>query len=160
MVRLEAMSEEDFEASVCRAIRRHAADQVRRGVWTEDEADRASRADFAELLPHGRETPSFHFCNLVDERDGSRVGETWYNVRMKGGKTQVWVDWIWIDPPFRRRGHASNVLRHFEAMAVKLGADRVGLHVLSDNEIALALYAKLGYRTTDVRMAKVLHPPA
>lgn len=160
MVQLEAMSEEDFEASISRGIPRHAADQVRRGLWTEDEAEQASRADFAELLPQGRETPHHHFCNIVDEKAGSRVGETWYSVRMKGGKTQVWVDWIWIDPPFRRRGHASNVLRHFEEMAAKLGADRIGLHVLSDNESALALYAKLGYRTTDVRMAKILNPPA
>ena len=120
---------------------------------------RPSRADFAELLPQGRETPHHHFCNIVDEKTRSRVGETWYSVRMKGGKTQVWVDWIWIDPPFRRRGPP--VMSFVTSRRWPPNWEPIDhLHVLSDNESALALYAKLGYRTTDVRMAKILNPPA
>ena len=160
MVQLDAMSEEDFQASKARAIPRHAANQVRRGVWVAEEAEAASREYFAELLPQGRETPHYHFCNIVDEKTASRVGETWYSVRTKGGKTQFWIDWIWIEPTFRRRGFATQVFRLFEQMAIEAGADRVGLHVLADNDCALALYAKLGFRTTNMSMAKMLHPPS
>ena len=39
------------------------------------------------------------------------------------------------------------------------GAERVGLHVVSENEGALALYNKLGYAVTDLLMAKVVAPP-
>ncbi|EQD50355.1 GCN5-related N-acetyltransferase, partial [mine drainage metagenome] len=136
-----------------------AADQVSRGIWTEEEASEASRAEFAELLPQGRETPHYYFSNIVDEESGSRVGETWYSVRAKGGKTQFWIDWIWIEPQFRRRGYATQVFRHLEEEAGKMGADRIGLHVLTDNDGATALYSKLGYRTTNLRMAKILGPP-
>ncbi|HXQ48382.1 MAG TPA: GNAT family N-acetyltransferase [Thermoplasmata archaeon] len=152
------MSDPDFEASRARAIPRHAADQVRRGLWTEKDAEAASRAEFAQLLPQGRSTPFYHFCHIVDGPTGARVGETWYIVRTHGGKVQFWIDWIWIDPPHRRRGLASQVLRHLEEEAVRLGADRVALHVVADNEGAIALYSKLGYRTTNMRLSKPLSP--
>ncbi len=155
-VRLEPMTELDFQESVKRAIPRHAAEQVRRGFWTEAEATDASRAEMAQLLPQGRATPHYHFCNIVDARDGSEVGETWYNVQVKGGKAQFWIDWIWIEPQLRRRGYASQVFRHFETEAAEQGADRIGLHVLADNDSALALYSKLGYVTSNMRMTKLL----
>ncbi len=159
MIRLEPMSEAEFQASRDRAIPRHAADQIRRGLWREEEAAEASRAEFTELLPQGRETPDYHFSSIVDEESGSHVGETRYSVRAKGGKTQVWIDWIWIDPQFRRRGFATQAFRRFEEEARKLGADRIGLHVFADNDGAIVLYSKLGYRTTNLRMAKLLGPP-
>lgn len=158
VVRLEPMSEGDFQESLDRAIPRHAAEQVRQGLWTKEDAVEASRLEFDQLLPLGRETADYHFCQVVDEGTGSRIGETWYVVRSRGGKTQFWVDWIWIEPQFRRRGAATQVFRQLEEEARKLGADRVGLHVRNDNDAAKAPYTKLGYRTTNLRMVKLLSP--
>ncbi len=157
-VRLESMSEADFDASRDRAIPRHAADQVRRGLWTEEESLEASRVEFAQLLPQGSATPHFHFCNVVDESTKSVLGETWYSVRAMGGKVQFWIDWIWIEPRYRRRGYATQVFRYFEKEAAKLGADRIGLHVVVENDGAIALYSQLGYQTTNLRMTKLLNP--
>lgn len=112
-----------------------------------------------ELLPQGRNTPHFHFCNIIDDLSGSVVGETWYNVQSKGGKLQFWIDWIWIEPQFRSRGFATQVFQHLEAEAVERGADRVGLHVLAENDVAIALYSSLGFEFTNHRMSKVLRPP-
>src|SRR5579863_2144297 len=159
-IRLEPMSEEDFQTSKRRGISIRAEEHIRRGLWTSADAEAASAADFEELLPQGRETPHFHFCNIINELDGSRIGEAWYNVRTKGGKTQFWVDWIWVDPAYRRQGYATQVLWLFEKLATDFGADRVGLHVLADNYVALALYAKIGYQTTNMGMAKPLRPLA
>lgn len=153
-VQLEPMSEEDFRVSLRRAIPRYASEMVHRGTWAKGKAMAASREDFAAILPQGRDTPHKRLCNILDGRTGSRVGETWYTVQEKGGKMQFWVDWIWIAPDYRRRGYATRVLEGMEREAASAGADRVGLHVLAANDGAIALYSKLGYGTTDLRMAK------
>jgi ribosomal protein S18 acetylase RimI-like enzyme len=159
MTRLEAMTEEDFQESLERSIQRHATEYARRGLWTEDAALEASRLGFALLLPQGRATPHRRFCNVIEETLGSRVGETWYTVEEKGGKVQFWMDWILIDPPHRRRGHATRVLGLLEEEALRLGADRTGLSVWVDNPGAVALYAKLGYVATNMRMMKPIGRP-
>ena len=156
MVRLEPMSAEDFQACANRSIARHAADQVSRGLWTEEAALEASRSDFAQLLPEGRETPNRHFVNVIEVSSGRRVGEAWYLAEVKGGKTQFWIDWVFIEPQHRRRGYATQVLQQLAAEASRLGADRVGLSVLSDNVEALALYTKLGFRQTRFGMSRPL----
>jgi len=152
------MDEEEFRASLSRAIARHARDAVSRGVWTAAEADAASISEFDQLLPRGWTTPGFHFRKVVQEQDGATVGETWFNVRKLGGKVQLWIDWLWVDPDRRRQGIATEALRLLEEEARNAGADRMGLHVLADNTAAIELYTRLGYTSTSVRMTRPLNP--
>jgi ribosomal protein S18 acetylase RimI-like enzyme len=158
VIRLEEMGREEFEASLRAAVARRTQEQVERGVWSASDAGEASRREFAQLFPDGGETPHFRFCRVVDAASGHRVGETWYSVETKGGKVQFWVHWIWIEPPDRRLGYATAVLEQLEREATERGADRMGLFVASDNTEALALYTKLGFNTTNMRMAKRLRP--
>lgn len=155
-VRLEPMSEEDFQESIRRSIPRHAADYVRRGLWAGDASLERSEKEFAQLFPNGRETPDRHFANVFDAENNVRVGETWYLAQEQGGKLRFWVDWIWIDPQHRREGYASATLRLLEVEAERLGADRVGLSVWFDNPGAIALYSKLGYAPASMWMMKSL----
>ena len=145
MVRLRPMSEEEFARSLDSAIRRHAEDSVRRGQWRGPEALEASAAEFRLYLPQGRATAGAHFCHLEDEGSGATVGELWYHVLTNGGTTRVWVDWVWVDPPHRRRGFASAALRAVEEEAIRIGAIRIGLSVYADNPGARALYERLGF---------------
>jgi ribosomal protein S18 acetylase RimI-like enzyme len=154
MLRLEPMTEEEFQESLARSIARHASDRARRGLWSEAGALEASRAEYDELLPQGRATPSRHFCTLIDNGTGGRVGETWYTVEERGGKVRFWIEWLWIDPAHRRRGHATEALRRLEAEARTLGADRTGLNVWTDNPGAMELYRKLGYTPASLQMMK------
>ena len=149
MIRLDPMSEGEFRASLARAIPRHAAEEVRRGHWTEEEAAGSSQTDFSQLLPQGRETPNFHFCWIVDEESGTRVGETWYNMQTKGGKMQFWIDWVWVEPQFRRRGYATRVFHHLEEQAARVGADRIGLHVLTYRAKGRVPYPSLRERNVE-----------
>ena len=155
-VRLEPMSEEDFQESRRRSVPRHAADYVRRGLWAETGSLEASEKEFAQLLPNGRETPNRHFANVVDVKAGERVGETWYLVQESGGKLRFWIDWIWIEEEHRRKGFATATLLRLEEEARQLGADRVGLSVWFDNPGAIALYSKLGYAPASMWMMKSL----
>lgn len=156
MTRLEPMSEEEFARSYDRGVARQAEEMVRRGLWSREEAPAAARSDMHELLPHGRATPGFSFCSIVDDPSGDRVGEAWYSTDVKGGRTHFWVHWIFVDRPHRRRGHARRTLELLEERAREAGADRIGLHVLADNDEALALYAKVGFRASSHRLAKRL----
>lgn len=158
-IRLQPMSEADFEESVGWAIPRRAAELVRRNLATEPTSLATSRAEFSELLPEGWRTPGHHFCVVIEEVSGGRVGETWYDLRENGGKVHFWIDWIWIVPEYRRRGFATSVLRRLEEEARKSGADRVGLSVWADNTGAVALYSKLGFLPTMQRMVKALERP-
>jgi GNAT superfamily N-acetyltransferase len=155
-VRLEPMSEADFRESVRRSISRHAADYVRRGLWSEKASLEAMEKEFARLLPNGRETPDRCFANVVDSGSGRRVGETWYTAQEQGGRIRFWVDWIWIDSEHRRKGYATATLLRLEGEALKRGADRIGLSVWFDNPDAIALYSKLGYAPASMWMLKLL----
>jgi len=152
------MSEEEFRASLESSIPRHAAIRVEEGRWIEAESLAASRHEFAQVVPQGRDTPNRHFCTIVDDGTGSRVGETWYSVVPQGGKAQFWVDWMWIDPEFRRQGYATQALRLLETEAERRGADRLGLSVRVANEGAVALYSRLGYAASNLHLWKMLRP--
>lgn len=153
-IRFEPMTAAEFEASVRAGIARRAEEQAEHGIWSHADAAEASRAEFAQLLPQGRDTPHYRFCTVIDTALGERVGECWYSVEAKGGKVQFWLHWVWIDPQHRRRGLARSVLLMLEKEALARGADRLGLYVAADNVGAFALYSQLGYRVTNMRMAK------
>jgi GNAT superfamily N-acetyltransferase len=155
-LRLVAMSAAEFDACLDRAIRRLAIDLERRGIEPAGRALAASRRDFAQLLPEGRKTPNRHFCTVVEGPRGRRVGETWYLAEDRGGRKRFWIDWIWIDPPYRRKGRATRLLGLLERLAADAGATRVGLSVVADNAAARALYAKAGYAPSRLHLEKHL----
>jgi len=154
MVRLVPMNAAEFRESFEQTVSRRATDSVRRGSWTKEKATEAARAELAGFLPQGRETPSHHFVKVVDESNGKQVGEAWYSAREEGGRVRFWIDWLWTDPSQRRRGYATAVLQKLSHEAAKLGADRIGLYVFSDNPHAVALYSKLGFTTSVMGLTK------
>jgi ribosomal protein S18 acetylase RimI-like enzyme len=158
-VRFEPMDEAQFQDSLERSVVRHAADMARRGHWTEAASRETARAEFAQLLPEGRQTANHRFRTIVDPASGTRVGETWCTVRFHGGKTQYWVDWLWIDEPHRRKGFGRAALRALTEEAVREGADRLGLFVIADNLPARSLYEDLGFREESRRMILRLAAP-
>ncbi len=113
-----------------------------------------SRKEYAELFPQGRGTPGHHVFDIVENAGSLIVGELWYSCRPGGGKLRFIIEWIQIDPAYRRRGYATEVFRMVEADACTLGADRVELHVWMDNPGAYALYTRLGFTTHVVSMSK------
>lgn len=154
MVRLVPMNDAEFRDSFERNVVRRATDSVHRGVWAKEKATEAARAELTTFLPQGRASPNHFFVKVVDESHAKQVGEVWYSAREEGGKMRFWVDWLWTDPPQRRRGYATAVLQQLSREAAKLGADRMGLYVFSDNPHAVALYSQFGFTTWVMGMTK------
>ncbi len=158
-MRLEPMSANEVRSSIARGIVRSARENVARGLWARRVALTTSRKEYAELLPRGGATAGFSFVKIMDGQRGKRVGEAWFSVAAKGGRTHFWIHWLFVEPRYRRRGYARFVLREMAARARAAGADRLGLHVLADNTPARALYARMGFVPTSLRVARMLESP-
>jgi GNAT superfamily N-acetyltransferase len=158
MVRLVPMSAEEFRDFIARKPIQIAETQVRLGIWQPDEASELARAELAEWIPEGLNTPDHHFCILKDEATGDKLGELWYCLRPRGRRKQLFVCWIAVDEMHRRRGHATAVLHEMILEANRLGAYLVALGVDGDNLPALSLYTKLGFVPKNIFMAKPVAP--
>lgn len=158
MVRLEPMTRGDLEGFLDTLDRGYAEEHARAGTWSREQALERARAETAELLPNGVDTPDQYLRVVLDEVSGERVGEVWYALRDEGGIKQLWIFWIGIDPAHRRKGYAAQVLSGLEAEARRLGVAHLALHVFGQNTGAIALYQKSGYVATNLVMRKTLAP--
>ncbi len=82
-------------------------------------------------------------ASLVADRDGSGVGLG--NLGVRG--EDAWIGGVGVVPPARRSGVGETLMRALHEQARERGVRRVWLEVIVENTGALALYAKLGYRT-------------
>ena len=62
------------------------------------------------------------------------------------GRGHVYVDELWVEPGFRRRGIARALMRKADELAAAREAMGVRLYVNTDNPAAQALYERCGYR--------------
>lgn len=152
MVRLVPMVASEFDDYIDRTTREYAEDNVRAGRWTAAEALQEAGKQIRELLPRGIDTPNHFLFTIVAEPDAERVGILWLAVEPRGG----FVYDLRIDESHRRKGYAEAGMRLAEDLVKNRGAKRISLHVFGDNGGARKLYAKLGYRETNVAMSKEL----
>jgi ribosomal protein S18 acetylase RimI-like enzyme len=131
---------QDWAADIARVEELPDADAIR-------EATRRTDAS----LPEGVATVGHHLHAIL--RGDERIGTLWFSV---DEQRRAFLDDITIDAPFRRRGHGARAIALLEARAKELGLVRIDLHVYRDNPAAIALYEKLGYRTTGLKMRKNL----
>jgi ribosomal protein S18 acetylase RimI-like enzyme len=68
----------------------------------------------------------------------------------------AWIYNLWVEPAFRRRGLASNLLHAAINWAKQESFQRIGLHVFGHNLSAIQLYQKMGFRTDYVYLQKDL----
>ena len=160
MVDLVPMTEEEFHRFRERSVRDYAREGVRTGRWSETEAERQSRAEFAALVPQGRATPDHFFGRLRDPASGEFVGTVWYALRPAPGGRELFLFWLGIDPGYRRRGFARATLEQLAGEAGRIGAVRLALHVFGDNLPAIALYEQAGFRPASVLMTRPIGGPA
>ena len=71
---------------------------------------------------------------------------------------ELHINTIAVDPSVRRCGHATALMRHVMAEAVREGARRATLEVRRSNEAALTLYERLGFRVCAVRPGYYTRP--
>lgn len=155
MVKFVEISDADFQAWKERAIAEYFADRLKAGNDLPDSPGN-SREEFESLLPYGRLTRNNYIFHIVDEDEGDRkVGIIWYAVDSRAfPSNSVFLYDIEVDREMRGRGYGTAALRLLEEKAKGLGKKRIALHVFAHNARARSLYEELGYRPTNIVMAK------
>ncbi len=89
---------------------------------------------------------------------GVKVGVLWFAEKQRRDSRIAYVYDIEIEPNKRRHGYASRALAALEKEVQSLGLAGIALHVFGHNIGAQALYAKLGFNTTNINMYKPVSP--
>jgi len=159
MVRLQPMTQEEYEDWRSLSIQDYARENVAAGRWSEGEAKSKAEREFASLLPNGRATEGHYVCCIVDENASEKVGMIWYALRQESGSRFVFVYDLRIHEEHRRRGYGTAALKRLEEETRGLGLDVISLHVFGHNKGARDLYRRAGYEEKSVLMSKKLSTP-
>ncbi|HEY3870527.1 MAG TPA: GNAT family N-acetyltransferase [Actinocrinis sp.] len=152
-VRLDPMSQQEFDAYLVRAVPEYAAAKVGAGTWAREGAEGMSQAAFASLLPLGLETPGHYLYTVRDAASGEPVAILYLAERPRGGRSAVYVYDIKVGAEHRGRGYGRATMNAALERARDLGAAEINLHVLGSNTTARQLYRSLGFVETDVDMS-------
>lgn len=148
------MNAVEFNTYAERSIPEYAQDKADSGQWSKESSLELSRQEFDRMLPEGTETPSNFLFTVRDAVTQENVGMLWYAVQDRAGECVAYVYDVLVEPPYQRMGYGTRI---FEALEVEVGSHGlcgIALHVFGHNTAARALYAKLGYQTTNVNMFK------
>jgi ribosomal protein S18 acetylase RimI-like enzyme len=152
-LQIRAMTQDEFADYRRRAITEYAAEHVRAGNWSEEEAEERAAKDTDDLLPDGADTAGVAL--LVAEIEGEVVGLVW--VGPAPGQTLGW--WIYdieVVPAQRGRGYGRALLEAAEREVQRRGGDSMGLNVFGGNDAARRLYETSGYEVASMQMRKRL----
>lgn len=145
MVRLEKMSEFDFDNYINDSIKDYAAEKIKVGAWAQEEAENLSKETFVRLLPKDIYSENQYFFSIIDADKQMKVGYLWFQCCEKLiGKEAFIYDFI-IFKEFRSKGYGTQALKSLDEVAKGLGINKISLHVFAHNKRALSLYEKTGF---------------
>jgi ribosomal protein S18 acetylase RimI-like enzyme len=113
-------------------------------IPAKQEATETAMEYFDKLLKKGMDTPD-HFFYSIKNGD-IRVGFIWFYLKIVKNIIRSRLSLIYTDENFRRKGFAEYAMNMIEKEFIKKGINEIELNVFSNNEIALSLYNKLGYK--------------
>jgi len=154
MVKLNPLSEADFQKHLAFVIDDYAQDHVAAGNWPAEGARERSKQEFDKLLPQGLATPGQYLFSVYDEELDKNVGLLWFALDERRQPPSAFIYDFLIDEAYRRRGYGRLALLALEDKARKMGIGQIALHVFGHNHAARALYEQAGYEVTNLHMAK------
>ncbi len=107
-----------------------------------------------EDLPQGYRTPGYLFYYIYSGEE--KVGALCLTLPSNTPSKYVYVYDLVIYEPYRRQGYATAALLEAERIGRETDCTRIDLNVFARNTGAQALYKKLGYSFTTMRMNKEL----
>ena len=154
MTKLIPMTQFEYEEFLERLIPDYAADNLRAGYWSEDEALEKSRQQTMSLLSDGLQTKDHHLFTLYDGAEA--VGMIWLRVELDRHVKSGFIFDVEIKEEFRGKGYGKQAMLLIEEKARELGIKRMGLHVFAYNDVAKNLYERIGYKISSMNMLKDL----
>jgi len=150
------MTSTELETLRSRLDREYAAQHVRAGNWTADEAEARAAEETDQLLPQGVDTPGMLLLT-AETTDGDEIGYVWVALERRHG-SGAWIYDIEIVPEQQGKGYGRALLRAAEQETARLGVNSIGLNVFGPNTVARRLYESAGYEVSSLQMHKELLP--
>ena len=154
-LQIREMTQEEFSSYRRRAISEYAAEHVRAGDWSAEQAERRAAKETDDLLPDGADTTGMAL--LVAETAGEVVGLVWVGPA-PDGRAGWWIYDIEVVQAQRGRGYGRALLQAAEREAQRRGGDSIALNVFGGNDVALGLYESSGYQVASIQMRKNFAP--
>jgi ribosomal protein S18 acetylase RimI-like enzyme len=154
-LQIRAMTHEEFSSYRRRAISHYAAELVRAGASSPEQAEQQAEKETDDSLPDGANTDGMAL--LVGESAGEVVGLVWVG-RAPSGRAGWWIYDLEVDPARRGRGYGRALMEAAEREAQRRGADSIGLNVFGGNDVALGMYESSGYQVAAMQMQKRFAP--
>jgi len=154
MSELIPMTHDEFERYYEALIPDYAAENVRAGYWSEEEALEKSRQQITSLLSQALQTPNHYIYSLFDGEQ--KIGMIWLRVDLERPVKDGFIFDVQIENEFRGKGYGKQIMALIEEKARELGVQRMGLRVFAYNDVAKNLYEKVGYRYSSYNMLKDL----
>ena len=156
MIRLEPMTEAEYQQYLAENIPLYALEHVKAGRWSPEEALQRAEEEYQQFLPDGLHTKDQYFFSIVDEQIGAKVGILWFAIRHRGQKPMAFVFDVIVAENYQRRGYGTQAFYALEERVRDLGIQTISLHVFGHNHAARAMYEKLGYIPTNIQLSKTL----
>jgi GNAT superfamily N-acetyltransferase len=157
-LRVRPMTQDEFDAFRSRLIRSYAADHVRAGNWSPDDAEARAAQQTDELLPAGLQTEGTLLL-VAETADAEPIGHVWVTLdRQPGSGSGAWIYDIEVLEEHRGKGYGRALLQAAERETARHGVTAIGLNVFAANPVARHLYESAGYEPTSLQMRKGLIP--
>lgn len=151
-IKLVPMNEETFQPFYRHLLKDYADENVKAGVWQEDEALQKAKEQLEQLLPDGLATEEhFLFSILHDEKS---LGVLWLHIKSTDQEKQAFIYDIELEEAQRGKGYGKETMKALDEYAKAEGITQIRLHVFAHNESAVRLYKKAGYEMTSHHMLK------
>ncbi|MER7752355.1 GNAT family N-acetyltransferase [Kitasatospora sp. NPDC097643] len=117
-----------------------------------EQAHAKSHLDHSNLLPQGADSPGVALRHLCAPGEPEPLGSLWVDLHLRDlpdGEPLAWVMVVEVSPAHRGRGHGRTLMLLAERECLAAGVRNLGLNVFTRNDVAIRLYASLGYRVTN-----------
>jgi GNAT superfamily N-acetyltransferase len=153
-VRLEPMTQEQYDAYRASAEEDYASSIAESGSMAAESARRKAADDFARLLPDGLATAGHHLFAAYDGDE--HVGMLWLRIEDKPDGLHAFGFDFSVRESLRRGGYGRAIMVAAEELCRERGVASVGLNVFGQNAGARSLYEQMGFEVTSVQMRKWL----
>lgn len=153
ILQLQKMTSEDLQDFLASAISDYAKDKIEAGTWSEKEALTKSEESFKKLLFDGITTPNEYLYSIFTSQ---KIGYLWFHLNETATQKTAFIYDFIIFKEFRGQGFGTQSLAALDILAKEMQIDKIELHVFAHNQTAIHLYNKVGFKNTDITMAKYL----
>lgn len=149
------MTQEAFARYYEHSIQKYAAEHVKAGNWSKEEAEPNARKQFEQLLPEGINTAG-NFLFTIENEQKDSIGQLWVHISEKQEENHSFIYDIKLGENHQGRGYGKATMQALEEFAKERNVSQIGLHVFAHNKRAITLYEKMGFEMTDLVMKKHL----